>query len=52
MKACGKQSNGLARILDYIGNRRDMEEWTSVPVGLPVEQNETTWFSHNRRANQ
>jgi hypothetical protein len=42
MKAGGKHSNRIARISDYIGNRREMEELNSVPVGLPVGQNETT----------
>jgi hypothetical protein len=44
----GKQSNRLAGISDYMGNRREMEEWNSVPLGLPVGQNETTnthWLS-------
>jgi hypothetical protein len=33
MKAGGKKSNQLATISDYIGKRREMEEWTSVPIG-------------------
>jgi hypothetical protein len=33
MEAGGKESNQLAGISDYIGNRREMEEWNSVPVG-------------------
>jgi hypothetical protein len=50
--AGGKQSSWLERILDYIGNRRKMEKWNSVPVGMPVGQNETTWLSHDLEANQ
>jgi hypothetical protein len=34
----GKQSNQLARISGYIGNRREVEEWNSVPIGSPVGQ--------------
>jgi hypothetical protein len=40
VKAGGKQINQLAEILDYIGNRREMEDRKSVPVGFPVGQNE------------
>jgi hypothetical protein len=40
MKVGGKQSNRLVEISDYIGNRREMEDSKSVPVGLPVGQNE------------
>jgi hypothetical protein len=40
MKASGKQSNWLAEIMDYIGNKREMEDIKSVPVGLPLGQNE------------
>jgi hypothetical protein len=48
MKASGKQSNRLAGISDYIGNRREMEKWNSVTVGLPIGWNETAnthWLS-------
>jgi hypothetical protein len=41
MKTGGKQGNRLARISDYTGNRKEMEEQNSVPIGLPVGQNET-----------
>jgi hypothetical protein len=54
-EAGGKQSNQLANISDYIGNRREMEERNSVPVGSPVGQNETAsthCLSHNNRAHQ
>jgi hypothetical protein len=40
MKAGGKQSNQLAEISDYIGNRREIEDSKSVPIGLSVGQNE------------
>jgi hypothetical protein len=40
MKADGKQSNQLAEILDYIRNRREMEDGNSVPIGSPIGQNE------------
>jgi hypothetical protein len=40
MKAGGRQSNWLAKISDYIGNRRGMEDSKSVPAGSPVGQNE------------
>jgi hypothetical protein len=39
-------------ILDYVGSRREMEEWTSVLIGSPVGQNETSGLSRDRRANQ
>jgi hypothetical protein len=38
MKACRKQNNRLADISDYIGNRREMEDSKSVPVGSPIGQ--------------
>jgi hypothetical protein len=28
-----------------------MEDWTSVPTGLPVGQNETAWLSHPQQVN-
>jgi hypothetical protein len=34
-------NNRVAGISGYIGNRRELEEWISVPVGSPVGQNET-----------
>jgi hypothetical protein len=40
MKASDKQSNWLAEILDRVGNKRELEDSKSVPVGLPVGQNE------------
>jgi hypothetical protein len=46
MKAGGKKSIQLAGSLDYVGNSREMEELASVPIGSPVEQNETAWLSH------
>jgi hypothetical protein len=41
-KANGMQSNQLAEISDYVGNRREMKDSKTVPVGLPVGQNEPT----------
>jgi hypothetical protein len=40
MKAGGKQSNQLAEVLDYTGNRRELEGSRSVHVDLSVGQNE------------
>jgi hypothetical protein len=34
VKAGGKQNNRLAGIPYYIGNRREMEQWNSVPAGI------------------
>jgi hypothetical protein len=39
MKAGGKQSNQLADILDYVGNRREMHDSQSVPTGSPIGRN-------------
>jgi hypothetical protein len=36
--AGGKLSNRIARISNYIGSRWEMEEWTSVPIGLPWDR--------------
>jgi hypothetical protein len=55
VKTSGKHSNRQARILDSIGNRREMEECNSVPVGSPMGQNETTsteWLSDDHQMNQ
>jgi hypothetical protein len=40
MRAGGKQSNRLAEISVYIGNRMEIEDSKSVPIGPPVGQNE------------
>jgi hypothetical protein len=40
MKASGKQSNWLPEISDYIGNKREMEDSKSGPVGSPLGQTE------------
>jgi hypothetical protein len=40
VKADGKQSNWFTEISDYIGNRRELEDSESVPVGSPVGQSE------------
>jgi hypothetical protein len=42
VKVGGKQSNRLAGISDYKGNRKEIEDSKSVPVGSPMGQNETT----------
>jgi hypothetical protein len=60
VKAGGKENNRLAEISDYVGNRREMEDRKSVPIGSPVGQNEPPvphWLSHtteptNRRQEQ
>jgi hypothetical protein len=39
-KKSGEQSNQLAKISDYIGNKREVEDRKSLPVGSPVGQNE------------
>jgi hypothetical protein len=36
MTAGGKQSNWLAEISDYVGNRREVEDSKSFPIGLPI----------------
>jgi hypothetical protein len=33
-------SNRLARIYDYVENRREIEEQNPIPIGSPVGQNE------------
>jgi hypothetical protein len=40
VKVGGNQSNRFAEISDYIGNRREMKDSKSVPVGSPSGQNE------------
>jgi hypothetical protein len=40
VKAGGKQNNQLAKISDYVGNRKEMEDRKSIPVGSPAGQNE------------
>lgn len=47
MKSDGKQSNWVGA-----GDRKEMEEWSSVPIDLPVGQDETAWLSHSDRRNQ
>jgi hypothetical protein len=39
MKVGGKQSSQLAEMVDYVGNRKKMEDSKSVQVGLPVRFN-------------
>jgi hypothetical protein len=48
VKGDGKQSNWLAEISDYIGNRREMEDSKSVPVGSPVKSQYPLAFRYNR----
>jgi hypothetical protein len=40
VKACDKKNNGPAEIPEYTGNRREMEDIKSIPIGSPVAQNE------------
>jgi hypothetical protein len=35
VKAGGKQRNRLAKMSDYVGNRREIEESNSVPLATP-----------------
>jgi hypothetical protein len=42
VKAGGKQRNRFAEIPDYIGNRREMEDSKSVPVGSRTQPSEPT----------
>jgi hypothetical protein len=51
------QVNGWPEILGYIGSRREMEEWTSVLIGLPWDRMNplcchTTTEGTNRRQEQ
>jgi hypothetical protein len=39
-KAWGKESERLAEMSECVGERREMEDSKSVPVGLPVVHNE------------
>jgi hypothetical protein len=36
VKAGGKKRNGFAEVSDYTGNRREMEDSKSFPIGSPV----------------
>jgi hypothetical protein len=38
VKAGGKQGNRLVDVSDFIGNRLEMEDSKTVPVGSPVER--------------
>lgn len=40
MKAGGRQSSRLAEISDSVGDRREMENRSSILVGSPVELND------------
>jgi hypothetical protein len=40
VKTSGKQSHRLADFSDYTGNRREMSDIESVPVGAPAGKNE------------
>jgi hypothetical protein len=40
VKSGGKQSSWLADILDYVGNRRELDESKAVPIHSPAGQNE------------
>jgi hypothetical protein len=52
VKAGGKQSSRLPGISDYVGERREIEDRNSVPVGSPRGQKESRVlrrkFEHKR----
>jgi hypothetical protein len=57
VKAGAKKSNQLATISDYVGRRREMEEWSSVLIGSLWDRmkslgSHTTTEQTNRRQDQ